>query len=253
MKKFIIGVMFALSASLMTTTALASGDGVELEDAKVDIHNQPSLQRGAKYFVNYCMGCHSLNFSRYNRMAADLGLTEEQVAKNLIFTRDADGEIDKPGVLMKNGMSQKQFAEWFGAPPPDLSLVGRSRGSDWIYSYLKAFYLDPTRPLGVNNTVFPNAGMPHVLWELQGMQEKHCTKGEGEHATEHCELKLVKAGSMTPVEYDQTIRDITNFLTYVGEPAKLHRTTYGIFTLLFLVLFAVVAYFLKKEYWKDVH
>ncbi|SEA63231.1 ubiquinol-cytochrome c reductase cytochrome c1 subunit [Thiothrix caldifontis] len=252
MKKFIVSIMFALSASLMTTTAMASG-GVELEDAKVDIHNQPSLQRGAKYYVNYCMGCHSLNFSRYNRVAADLGLTEEQVAKNLIFTRDADGELEKPGALMKNGMSQKQSAEWFGAPPPDLSLVGRSRGSDWIYSYLKAFYVDPTRPLGANNTVFPNAGMPHVLWELQGWQEKHCTKGEGEHAVEHCELKLTKAGSMTPVEYDQTVRDITNFLTYVGEPANLHRSTYGIFTLLFLVLFAVVAYLLKKEYWKDVH
>lgn len=252
MKKFIVSIMFALSASLMTTTAMASG-GVELEDAKVDIHNQQSLQRGAKYFVNYCMGCHSLNFSRYNRVAADLGLTEEQVAKNLIFTRDADGELEKPGALMKNGMSQKQSAEWFGAPPPDLSLTGRSRGPDWIYSYLKAFYVDPTRPLGANNTVFLNAGMPHVLWELQGWQEKHCTKGEGEHAVEHCELKLTKAGSMTPVEYDQTVRDITNFLTYVGEPANLHRSTYGIFTLLFLVLFAVVAYFLKKEYWKDVH
>lgn len=254
MKKFIVGVMFALSASLMTTTALASGDHIVLEDAKVDIHNQPSLQRGAKYFVNYCMGCHSLNFARYNRVAKDLGFTDEQATKNLIFTRDQDGELNKPGTLMQNGMSKRQSAEWFGAPPPDLSLVGRSRGSDWIYSYLKAFYLDPKRPLGVNNTVFPNAGMPHVLWELQGFQERHCTaKGEGEHATEHCELKLVKPGSMNPVEYDQTIRDITNFLTYIGEPAALHRTTYGILTLLFLIAFAVLAYLLKKEYWKDVH
>ncbi len=254
MKKFIISLLFALSASLMTTTAMAAGGHIELEDAKVDIHNQSSLQRGAKYYVNYCMGCHSLNFSRYNRVAADLGLTDEQVVKNLIFTRNADGEPENPGSLMKNAMSQKQSAEWFGAPPPDLSLVGRSRGPDWIYSYMKAFYVDPTRPLGANNTVFPNAGMPHVLWELQGWQEKQCTKeGEGAHAVEHCELKLTKAGSMTPVEYDQTVRDITNFLTYVGEPAKLHSTTYGIFTLLFLVLFAVVAYFLKKEYWKDVH
>lgn len=251
MKKFIASVMFALAASLLLPTAMAAGPAVDLEDAKADIHDTPSLQRGAKYYINYCMGCHSLNYSRYNRIAADLELTQDQVVKNLIFTRNADGEPENPGALMKNAMSQKQSAEWFGAPPPDLSLVGRSRGSDWIYSYMKAFYLDPTRPLGANNTVFPNAGMPHVLWDLQGWQEKQCTKdGNG---VEHCELKLTKAGSMTPVEYDKTVRDITNFLTYVGEPAKLHSATYGIFTLLFLVLFAVLAYFLKKEYWKDVH
>lgn len=255
MKKFMIGVMFALSASLlMSETVVASGDHVELESAKVDIHNKPSLQRGAKYFVNYCMGCHSLNYSRYNRIAADLDLTPEQVSKNLIFTRNADGEQEGVGSLMKNGISQKDSAEWFGAPPPDLSLVGRSRGSDWIYSYLKAFYVDPSRPMGVNNTVFPNVGMPHVLWELQGWQERHCTKeGEGEHAVEHCTLKQVKPGSMSPPEYDQVVRDITNFLTYVAEPAKLHRINYGVFVLLFLGVFAILAYFLKKEYWKDVH
>ncbi|MEZ5452911.1 MAG: cytochrome c1 [Thiothrix sp.] len=254
MKKFIASVMFALSASVMTTAAMASGGGVHLEHADVDIHNKASLQRGVKYYVNYCMGCHSLGFSRYNRIAQDLGLTDEQVAKNLIFTRDANGELQKSGALMKNGISQKDSAEWFGAPPPDLTLVGRSRGSDWIYSYLKAFYVDPSRPMGVNNTVFPNVGMPHVLWELQGFQEKECTKeGEGEHAAEHCELKLTKAGSMTPSEYDQTVRDLTNFLAYVGEPAALNRKMYGVFVLLFLGLFAVIAYFLKKEYWKDVH
>lgn len=254
MKKFIASVMFALSASLMATTAMASGGHVELEHADVDIHNQTSLQRGAKYYVNYCMGCHSLNFSRYNRVAKDLGLTDDQVTNNLIFTR-TDGEPTKIGELMKNGISQKDSANWFGAPPPDLSLVGRSRGSDWIYSYLKAFYVDPSRPMGVNNTVFPNVGMPHVLWELQGWQEKECTKeGEGEHAAaEHCELKLTKAGSITPAEYDMVVRDLTNFLTYVSEPANLHRKTYGVFVLLFLGLFAIVAYFLKKEYWKDVH
>jgi ubiquinol-cytochrome c reductase cytochrome c1 subunit len=246
--------MFALAASLMLPTAMAAGPAVDLEDAKADIHNTSSLQRGAKYYVNYCMGCHSLNYSRYSRIATDLELTQDQVVKNLIFTRNADGEPENPGALMKNAMSQKQSAEWFGAPPPDLSLVGRSRGPDWIYSYMKAFYLDPTRPLGVNNTVFPNVGMPHVLWELQGLQEKHCTKdGDGEHAVEHCELKLVKPGSMSAIEYDQVVRDLTNFLTYVGEPAKLHRYSYGIFVLLFLALFAVLAYFLKKEYWRDVH
>lgn len=255
MKKFIASVMLALSASLMIapTAVMANEEGVELEHADIDIHNQTSLQRGAKYFVNYCMGCHSVKFSRYNRVAKDLGLTDEQVTKNLIFTR-TDGEPTKVGELMKNGISQKDSAEWFGAPPPDLSLTGRSRGADWIYSYLKAFYVDPKRPMGVNNTVFPNVGMPHVLWELQGWQEKECTKeGEGEHAAEHCELKLTQPGSMTPAEYDQTVRDITNFLAYVGEPSKLSRPSYGVFVILFLGLFAIVAYFLKKEYWKDVH
>lgn len=253
MKKFIASVMFALSASVLVSGAAVANEGVELEKANINIHDKPSLQVGAKYYANYCMGCHSLNFSRYNRVAADLGLTEEQVTKNLIFTR-TDGEPTKAGELMKNGMSQKQSAEWFGAPPPDLSLVGRSRGPDWIYSYLKAFYVDKSRPMGVNNTVFANVGMPHVLWELQGLQEKECThEGEGAHAVEHCELKTVKAGSMSAAEYDKVVRDITNFLTYVGEPAALHRKSYGVFVLLFLGLFAVVAYFLKKEYWKDVH
>lgn len=253
MKKFIASVLFALSASFMATAAMASGSGVHLEHADVDVNNKGSLQRGVKYYVNYCMGCHSLSYSRYNRIASDLGLTEEQVSKNLIFTRDANGDVEKAGALMKNGISQKDSAEWFGAPPPDLTLVGRSRGADWVYSYLKAFYVDKTRPMGVNNTVFPNVGMPHVLWELQGLQEKHCTKGEGEHAVEHCEMKTVKPGSMSATEYDQVVRDLTNFLAYVGEPAQSARKTYGIFTLLFLALFAVLAYFLKKEYWKDVH
>lgn len=254
MKKFIASAMFALSATLFAAPVLASGGHLELEKADVDISNKGSLQRGVKYYVNYCMGCHSLNYSRYNRIAADLELTDEQVIKNLIFTRDANGEPEKPGTLMKNGISQKDSAEWFGAPPPDLTLVGRSRGADWIYSYLKAFYVDPSRPMGVNNAVFPNVGMPHVLWELQGLQEKHCTKeGEGDHAVEHCELKLVQPGKMTPIEYDAMIRDLTNFLAYVGEPAQAARKSYGVWVLLFLGLFAVIAYFLKKEYWKDVH
>ena len=255
MKKFIVSVMFALSASVFASgAAVANESNVHLEKANVDIHNQSSLQQGAKYYVNYCMGCHSLGFSRYNRVAKDLGLTDEQVAKNLIFTRNEDGDLQKVGELMKSAISQKNAAEWFGAPPPDLTLEGRLRGADWIYSYLKSFYLDPSRPMGVNNTVFPNVGMPHVLWELQGVQEKHCTKeGEGAHAAEHCELKLVKPGALSPAEYDKVARDLSAFLTYVAEPAQLSRKTYGIFVLMFLGLFAVVAYFLKKEYWKDVH
>lgn len=250
MKKLIASVLFALTASL-SSQAFASGGGAHLEKADVDVHNQQSLQRGAKYFMNYCMGCHSLKFSRYNRVAQDIGLTEEQVKENFIFTRDDEGKPTKSAALMKNGISQKDAGNWFGAPPPDLSLVGRSRGGDWIYSYLKAFYVDPARPMGVNNTVFPNVGMPHVLWELQGWQklEEH----DNGHGHKVQKLVLDKAGSMNPTEYDQVVRDITNFLVYVGEPAQLHRKKIGVFVLLFLGFLFFFAYFLKKEYWKDVH
>ncbi|MGB0845957.1 MAG: cytochrome c1 [Thiolinea sp.] len=252
MKKFIASVLLVLSAGFAAApVALAGGGGnVNLEHANIDLHNKGSLQRGAKYYVNYCMGCHSLKFSRYNRLATDLGLTDEQVADNFIFTR-TKGEKTKVGELMKNGMPAEDSERWFGTMPPDLSLVGRSRGGDWIYSFLKAFYVDPSRPLGVNNTVFENAGMPHVLWELQGWQEKE-TADDGKGHQTHT-LNLTQPGSATPEEYDQIVTDITNFLVYVGEPAQLHRKRIGWWVLIFLGLFAIVAYFLKKEYWKDVH
>ena len=255
MKKFITRLLLVLSIAL--PVASVASEEVSLEKANIDLRNQQSLQRGAKYFVNYCMGCHSLSMSRYNRVATDLGLTPEQVQKNLIFTR-TDGELSKVGELMKNGMTPKYGNEAFGNAPPDLSLEGRLRGADWIYSFLKAFYKDPTRPLGVNNTVFANVGMPHVLWELQGMQElQHAEAAEGEHAVAnaHAEPKLVLAtlGKISLAEYDRVVLDITNFLVYVSEPGKLHRQAVGIWVVLFLLVFIVVAYFLKKEYWKDVH
>jgi len=252
MKQFIITLFFVLVATVFPmSNAVAAGAAVELEDADVDLNNKQSLQRGAKYFVNYCMGCHSLKFSRYNRMARDIGLSDDQVEANLIFTMNDKGEPTEVAALMENAMQEENAANWFGQAPPDLSLVARSRGADWIYSFLKAFYADPSRPLGVNNTVFANTGMPHVLWELQGMQhlEEH-DDGNG-HKTQ--ELVLEEPGKATPTEYDQIVRDITAFLVYVGEPAKLHRKTIGVWVLLFLAVFFVVAYFLKKEYWKDVH
>ncbi|MEN9433206.1 MAG: hypothetical protein RLZZ422_795 [Pseudomonadota bacterium] len=258
MKKLIASMVLS-TAALFSTNVFANTAGPTLEKADIDVHDQQSLARGAKYFVNYCMGCHSLSFSRYNRLGADAGLTDKQVQDNLIFTSGKNGEMSKIGDTMVNGMRAEDVEEGFGAPPPDLSLTGRSRGADWIYSYLKAFYVDPTRPMGVNNTVFPNVGMPHVLWELQGWQklEKNCApaaEGHGEaapHCTEH--LVNAKPGKMAGPEYNQVVRDLTNFLVYVGEPAQLHRKTYGVFVLLFLVVLGFVAYLLKKEYWKDVH
>jgi ubiquinol-cytochrome c reductase cytochrome c1 subunit len=239
----------------------SGGHGVPLQSANINLNDKQSLQNGAKYYVNYCMGCHSLKFSRYNRMAEDMGLNEangysvDNVAtllkENLIFTYDEDGKQDKVGSLMKSAYSPKAAAEAFGTSVPDLSLVGRSRGTDWVYSYLKGFYLDDSRPMGVNNTIFKDVGMPHVLWELQGWQEKEEAHGDAIHGAPT--LTLTKPGKLSAGEYDQVVRDLTNFLTYVSEPAQLSRKMYGILTLLFLLVLFGVSYALEKEYWKDIH
>jgi len=248
--------VFFISAIILPSAAFASGGGVELKSADIDVHNQQSLQRGAKYFVNYCQGCHSLKFSRYNRIAVDMGLTNAQVSDNLIFTRDENGDKTKVGDLMINALDQKGAAKWFGAPPPDLSLVGRSRSADWIYTYLNSFYADPSRPMGVNNLIFPNVGMPHVLAGLQGLATLH-TPEKDEHADTHHHaeptLSIETAGSLNQSEYEAVTRDLTNFLVYVSEPAQLHRKGYGVWVMLFLGIFFIFAYLLKKEYWKDVH
>jgi ubiquinol-cytochrome c reductase cytochrome c1 subunit len=252
----------ALVVFILGSVSGGAGHGAALQSANIDLHDKQSLQNGAKYYVNYCMGRHSLKFSRYNRMAEDMGLNEEHgltgddvstlLKENMIFTYDEDGKQDKVGSLMKNAYSPKAAAESFGTSLPDLSLVGRSRGTDWIYSYLKGFYLDSSRPMGVNNTVFKDVGMPHVLWELQGWQEMEHAEGDGEHHGEPT-LTLSKPGKMSPGEYDQVVRDLTNFLTYVSEPAQLSRKMYGVFTLLFLLLLFGVSWMLEKEYWKDIH
>ena len=249
-KQSIITLVFV---AITLPFAAFANTGAELRSANIDLHDKGSLQRGAKYFVNYCQGCHSLKFSRYNRVALDLGLTEDQVKNNLIFTRDKKGDPSKIGSLMVNALDKEAAAAWFGSPPPDLSLVGRSRGPDWIFSYLNAFYADPSRPMCVNNTVFPNVGMPHVLVGLQGLQELE--ENHGEHKHEHAAPKFVlhEKGSMSPAQYEEMTRDLTNFLTYVGEPAGLHRKQYGIWVMLFLGVLFIFAYLLKKEYWKDVH
>jgi len=240
----------------------SAGHGVVLQSANVNLSDKESLQRGAKYYVNYGMGCHSVKFSRYNRMAEDIGLntdngfTEDQVAtllnENLIFTRDESGQRVKTGSLMTTAYLEKAAAEAFGTTVPDLSLVGRSRGADWIYSYLKGFYLDDSRPMGVNNTVFEDVGMPHVLADLQGYQILEHHEDKDGHPVAPS-LSLLKPGKLTAGEYDVVVNDITNFLVYVSEPAQLSRKIYGIFTLLFLLVLFGFAYALSKEYWKDIH
>ena len=260
-RKWIFVLMVPAVIAIVLGSVPSGGHDVPLQSANINLKDKQSLQNGAKYYVNYCMGCHSLKFSRYNRMAEDMGLneangfTEDNVKtllkENMIFTYDEDGKQDKVGSLMKSAYSPKAAAEAFGTSVPDLSLTGRSRGTDWIYSYLKGFYLDGARPMGVNNTIFKDVGMPHVLWELQGWQEKEVAHGDAIHGAPT--LKLTKPGKLSEGEYDQVVRDLTNFLTYVSEPAQLSRKMYGVFTLLFLLLLFGVSYALEKEYWKDIH
>ena len=247
MKKIIVALMFLALPGL---SLAAGGGGYPLEKAPLDLHDKASLQKGAKLFVNYCMGCHSLEYQRYNRLARDIGLTDEQVQQNLIFTGA------KIGDLMKNAMPKADAKRWFGVTPPDLTVISRSRGVDYLYTYLQTFYLDPTRPFGVNNAAFPNAGMPHVLWELQGMQKAVYEVHKDHDGNEAKVLKgfeLVQPGSMSPPEFKEAMADLTNFLAYVGEPIQLERQNIGIWVLLFLVLMTVVFYLLKKEYWKGLH
>jgi len=218
MKKH-IKIKLALASTLLSFNVFAAGD-LHLDHANTDISDTASLQNGAKLFMNYCSGCHAIAFMRYNRIAKDLNLSDSLVAEHLMFA----GE--KPGETITTAMPKEGAAKWFGGTPPDLSLVARSKGTDWIYTYLRGFYEDDSKVFGVNNKVLENASMPDVLWSLK--------KGE------------------TEAEFDQDVRDITNFLDYVGEPAKLIRTSLGVWVLLFLGVLLVLTYLLKKEYWKDV-
>ena len=241
MKKLFFALLFAPLA------ALASGDELRLDSANIDPHDAVSIQRGARTFVNYCLNCHSARSMRYNRLT-DLGLTERQIKDYLLFTADKVGD---PMSISANRKDQKQ---WFAVEPPDLSVVARSRGADWLYTYLRTFYRDETRSTGWNNLAFPNVGMPHALWQLQGMQAMKVESEEHEgHKVEHKKLVLEKPGSLSALEYDKLTRDLVNFLSYMAEPEKTKRSQLGVVVLFFLLLFLVPAWLLKKEYWKDVH
>ena len=216
--------------------SMSSEGGTKLMQANVDIANTVSLQNGAKLFINYCVSCHSAEYMRYNRMAKDLGLSDDMVKKNLMFASD------KIGDTMTVAMRPDDAEQWFGVRPPDLSVIARSKGVDYLYSFLNGFYVDPSRPTGVNNHYYPNTAMPHVLWELQGLQDKH---GDAD--------KTSSDGEMTSVQYQQATRDLVAFLDYVGEPAKLVRYKIGFWVIAFLLVLFLVACMVKKEYWKDIH
>ena len=227
--------------------ALAAEEEGNLQQSGARLDDQASLQRGAKLYMNYCSGCHSLKYLRYSRMAEDLGLTEDEVMTNLNFTGAKFGE------QIQTSMTPEHAKDAFGKMPPDLSLIARVRGSDWIYTYLKSFYLDESRPVGWNNTLFPNVSMPNPLWELQGLQ--HGVMGEKDAAGEaHVErLELRTPGTHDAEAFNQSVRDITAFLEYAGEPAALKRQSLGVWVVLFLAVFTFLAWMLKKEYWRDVH
>lgn len=231
------------------TLAIASGAAIHLDSAPVNLNDHGSLQRGARVFVNYCLNCHSAGYMRYNRMQ-DIGLSEVQIKENLLFA------AEKPGETMSVAMRAKDAKAWFGAPPPDLSVITRSRGPDWVYTYLRSFYRDDSRPTGWNNTVFDKVGMPHVMQELQGHRAPVYRTEKAEDGKEHQVIErfeLVKPGKLTQAEYDALVGDLTNYLSWMGEPAKGDRLKIGLAVLLFLSVFYVIAFYLKKEFWKDVH
>jgi len=228
----------------------AASDGTHGYHIDVDLNNKPSLQRGARLFVNYCLSCHSAAYMRYSRMAEDLGIPKQTLEENLMFTTDKAG--DTMDIAMTPEYGETAF---LGVAPPDLSVIARARGADWLYAYLMTFYSDPSRPFGVNNLQFKNSSMPHVLWELQGIQRpvyKTVTQNNGSTTKVVNDLEIAIPGKLTPDEYDKTIHDLVNFLVYLSEPAQLERKNIGIWVLLYLVIFLVVAYYLKKEYWRDV-
>jgi ubiquinol-cytochrome c reductase cytochrome c1 subunit len=248
-----IRTVLLLAPLFAASLVFAAGEHVHLDHAPVDLKDYASLQRGAKLFVNYCLNCHGASYMRYNRLA-DLGLNEKEILDNLVFSGG------KVGDLMKNTMDPKESQVWFGAPPPDLTVIARSRasgdgsGADWLYTYLRTFYRDPVRPTGWNNTTFPNVSMPHVLWELQGEQEMKPTQVRADGFIAAVEKPaLVKPGKLSALEYDRAVADLVNYMVYMGEPAARSRKTIGLIVLAFLSGLIFLVYAMKKEFWKDVH
>ncbi|MDO9104601.1 MAG: cytochrome c1 [Methylovulum sp.] len=221
-----------------------AAEETKLQAANVDLSDKVSLLRGAKHFVTYCLGCHSAKYMRYLRIALDAGVDEKIVLKDI--APEGASIYDQ----LHSAMNKHDAEKWFGTQPPDLSLIARSRGADWLYSYLKSYYIDPTRPFGVNNMVFPDTAMPNPLWQLQG--EQHTVQRKtiwGEYA----QLVLDEPGKLSEREFDRMVNDLVNFLVYVGEPGQMERQSIGKYVLAFLLIFLVIAYLLKKEYWKDIH
>jgi ubiquinol-cytochrome c reductase cytochrome c1 subunit len=255
MKKFLLSLLAALAFS---TGAQAAGGGIAWDKfPKERVTDMAALQRGAKLFVNYCLNCHSAAFMRYNRMT-DIGLTEAQIKENLLFA------TDKVGDTMKVSLDPKQAKEWFGATPPDLTVIARSRsavgqgsGADYLYTYLRTYYRDDTRATGWNNLAFPNVGMPHVLWELQGQQRAiYASEKDPHDPTKTVQVfkgfEQITPGTMSPTQYNEAVADLVAYLQWMGEPAQKQRVRIGVWVLLFLAGFTVIAWRLNAAYWKDI-
>ena len=251
MKKLILILIAAFG--LAGGAQAAGGEGLTWDKAPNNVNDLQSLQNGAKLFVNYCLNCHSAAFMRYNRLR-DIGLSDQQIKDNLLFA------TDKVGETMKASIDPKQAKDWFGANPPDLTVIARSRaghggtGADYLYTDLRTYYRDPTKATGWNNLVFPNVGMPHVLWELQGDREpQYETKTEHGHETKIFKgWKQLSPGAMTPLQYDQAVGDLVGYLQWMSEPAQNTRVRVGVWVLLFLGIFTVIAWRLNAAFWKDI-
>jgi ubiquinol-cytochrome c reductase cytochrome c1 subunit len=250
-----------LNMTLATTVFAAGGPAINVEMPPIDPENQASLQRGAKYFVNYCSGCHSLEYVRFNRLAKDIGITDDQgnileevLKKDLMFT------TDKVGDTLQVAMPEAEAKKWFGVAPPDLTLEEGLRGAEWIYGFLTTFYSDPSAPWGVNNLVYPGTAMPNILGALQGEQrpiyKTHTVAMSGAAPIQEkvvVGVEQATPGTLTPEEFNQVAYDIVNFLAYTADPGKIERQRLGVYVLLFIALFILFTYLLKREYWRDVH
>jgi len=254
MKKFLLSLLMSLG---LAAGAVASEGGIALDRFPVEkMSDVASLQHGAKLFVNYCLNCHSAAYMRFNRMR-DLDLTEDQIKKNLLFTSDKVGDV------MKTSLDPRQAKEWFGAVPPDLTVIARSRasgggtGADYLYTYLRSYYKDETKPTGWNNLAFPNVGMPHALWQMQGVRTAKFQEVKDEHdpsKTVHrfAGFEQVTPGTLSAQQYDEAVADLVAYLTWMGEPAAGNRVRLGVAVLIFLALLTFVAWRLNSVYWKDV-
>ncbi len=242
-----------LTVGAVSAAVAAGGSSIPWDKAPVKTTDLASLQNGAKYFVNYCLNCHSAAFMRFNRLR-DIGLTDQQIKDNLLFP------TDKVGETMKASIDPKQAKEWFGANPPDLTLIARSRsshsgpGADYLYTLLRSYYRDETKATGWNNLAFPNIGMPHILWELQGERRPlfETQKSHGHDVQVFKSWEQVSPGLMTANQYDQAVGDLVNYLHWMAEPAQNSRVRIGVWVLLFLSLFTFAAWRLNAAFWKDV-
>ncbi len=263
----VVGVIAGLLVLIfLPLKAVGAGGGhecgtIECDEVELDFRDKASLQRGAKLFANYCMGCHSAQYSRWGRVAQDINVPDEMVMENLVFT---DQQI---GGLMKSAMTEEDGKEWFGTAPPDLTMATRVRSPEWVYTYLRNFYKDDSRPYGVNNRVFPDVAMPHALLDLQGLQE--CAPGPVKASNggikedpltgdpildDPCgTFELATEGSMSPEEFDDAVYDLVNFMGYMAEPMRADSQRIGVYVLLFLAFLLVWVWLLNREYWKDIH